>query len=1239
MEEKKKIQVVVRVRPLSKKEAAVGGAVDGNGTVTDGNCSVGSWILNSTGVQQQHRSYTFDRVFSPHEQTESVYAHLVKPILDGAVDGINGTIFAYGQTSSGKTHTMEGRKEDPGVIPLCVKDLFAHIAERPEREFLIRASYVEIYNEVVRDLLNPAATNLKVHEHHQKGVYVGGLSEEVVTSASQLTRLMERGAMVRRVGATNLNERSSRSHTIFRIMVESRVRGAGGLDDSNESIEEDTAGAVIASSLSLVDLAGSERAKSTGASGERLREGSAINKSLLALSSVIKKLSDGGAGHVPFRDSKLTRILQPALGGNSNTGVICAMTPAPQHTEESHSTLQFASRAKNIANKPVVNEILDDQAMLKRMKMEMSALKRQLRSLQSGDLPQRIQEMERGQEESLSVMAEQEQRIEKLKKLVLFASRDNTQADDLGFKSGPLDAGEDDDDDGDDDDDQEFAMTMPLKMVKTDRDTESGEERRLSLSFHGQGATIVDELDSASADFAQERMAFLTEQNEKLRVSLENSEEQRGHIADSLAAVRDDMADLEQQFDETSAELERVRASEGRLQQEVTVMAENVQHATAEHQEREESLNQHLRQREASLSAAQAEVRSTKQEVHEAVAAARELGQVAETAAAEHRVAVQTLEQSVEEQKATFAAQAQSLSQRDETLAERVLQLKELESVVSNACSTLHKLDISILGGDATSAPSDELSLEDTLAQHEVLVTAMLEKLVQQTSEIQLQASAIASLQSEAGKRRQQSDADARRMSMAGTDAKVKVAERDLAAKSTQLARLEEKYDQLRTKHRTANDESSKHRAAMVTAQQEATRLRKRVDALEKGDSRKEKAVQQQLEKEMAEPLRKASEAQAHAEEEKREFEKECEALRVEKAELESAAAELAQAKEAGEAEVARVAQELEAATEREAAMQDSLIQAEATSQEVEELREQISSLEEDLFDASAKCQQAESELVDTRAEHADVQQRYEQVREELAKAQREMSALEMEHVEQLETVAKLQGELESGRAELERERADEDVLRGRADNLATQLEEQGERISAAREDVRAAHEKSEEWRERFEAGKLESERELAERETSWSQERSALEAELVRVRSEVSSEASDKAASQLQEEIDAKEMEHEAAMTRLRESLEADLERVRDQVEELRDEVANFKTEKRRYIRENKKALKNADDKMQAIVQDLTVVKAERDDLTAEVTKLNQLKQTLGAQAKDKIAKLEAEVRSLHEKENEVSN
>ncbi|KAG8377453.1 hypothetical protein BUALT_Bualt08G0034600 [Buddleja alternifolia] len=377
-----KICVAVRVRPsttTNEEESVVNGF---HWKVESNRIS----LNRSHGTPISGISFAFDHVFDQDCSNVRVYELLTRDIIHAAVEGFNGTAFAYGQTSSGKTFTMNGSENDPGIIQRAVRDIFEKIQKTSDREFLIRVSYMEIYNEDINDLFSVENQKLQIHESLDRGVFVAGLREEIVNSADQVLDLIQLGEANRHFGHTNMNARSSRSHTIFRMVIESKRKDN---KPSNSSSSDD---AIRVSVLNLVDLAGSERVAKTGAGGVRLKEGKHINKSLMILGNVINKLSEGGKqrGHIPYRDSKLTRILQPALGGNAKTSIICTVAPEEIHIEETKGTLQFASRAKRITNCAQVNEILTDAALLKRQKQEIEDLRSKLQGSHAEVLEQEI---------------------------------------------------------------------------------------------------------------------------------------------------------------------------------------------------------------------------------------------------------------------------------------------------------------------------------------------------------------------------------------------------------------------------------------------------------------------------------------------------------------------------------------------------------------------------------------------------------------------------------------------------------------------------------------------------------------------------------------------------------------------------------------------------------------------------------------------------------------------------------
>ncbi|KAH9657008.1 kinesin-like protein KIN-7D [Citrus sinensis] len=383
------ISVTIRFRPLSEREFQRGDEI--------------AWYADGDKIVRNEynpaTAYAFDRVFGPHANSQEVYDVAARPVVKAAMEGVNGTVFAYGVTSSGKTHTMHGDHNSPGIIPLAIKDVFS------------------IIQDVINDLLDPTGQNLRVREDAQ-GTYVEGIKEEVVLSPGHALSFIAAGEEHRHVGSNNFNLLSSRSHTIF--------------------------------TLNLIDLAGSESSK-TETTGLRRKEGSYINKSLLTLGTVIGKLSEGKASHVPYRDSKLTRLLQSSLSGHGHVSVslrcsdnvvdkmlICTVTPASSSMEETHNTLKFASRAKRVEIYASRNKIIDEKSLIKKYQREISSLKEELDQLKRGilvgvsheELMTLRQKLEEGQVKMQSRLEEEEEakaalmsRIQRLTKLILVSTK------------------------------------------------------------------------------------------------------------------------------------------------------------------------------------------------------------------------------------------------------------------------------------------------------------------------------------------------------------------------------------------------------------------------------------------------------------------------------------------------------------------------------------------------------------------------------------------------------------------------------------------------------------------------------------------------------------------------------------------------------------------------------------------------------------------------------------------------
>uniref|UniRef100_A0A671Y835 Kinesin family member 13B n=1 Tax=Sparus aurata TaxID=8175 RepID=A0A671Y835_SPAAU len=401
------VKVAVRVRPMNRREKELNTKcvveMVKNQTILHPNLGKADSRSMPKGGGTNRSVFAYDYCFWSMDETdkenfagqEVVFQCLGESLLRNAFQGYNACIFAYGQTGSGKSYTMMGSGDQPGLIPRLCSALFERTQTegRKEESFTVEVSYMEIYNEKVRDLLDPKGGRqpLRVREHKVLGPYVDGLSRLAVASYKDIESLMSEGNKSRTVAATNMNEESSRSHAVFNIILTHTLK----------DLQSGTSGEKV-SRLSLVDLAGSERAAKTGAAGERLKEGSNINKSLTTLGLVISALAEQGTAKnknkfVPYRDSVLTWLLKDCLGGNSRTAMVATVSPAADNYEETLSTLRYADRAKNIVNHAVVNE--DPNArIIRELREEVEKLRDQLtqaESLKAPDLKDRLEESEK----------------------------------------------------------------------------------------------------------------------------------------------------------------------------------------------------------------------------------------------------------------------------------------------------------------------------------------------------------------------------------------------------------------------------------------------------------------------------------------------------------------------------------------------------------------------------------------------------------------------------------------------------------------------------------------------------------------------------------------------------------------------------------------------------------------------------------------------------------------------------
>ncbi|KAF2671781.1 kinesin-domain-containing protein [Microthyrium microscopicum] len=373
------INVFVRCRGRNDREVR-----ENSGVVVSTNGVKGQSVDISMGPNAlSNKTYHFDGVFSQAADQVMVFDEVVTPVLDEVLRGLNCTIFAYGQTGTGKTYTMSGdiTDQDPlpeaaGIVPRVLHELFARLDALPNSpksgtapENTVRISFIELYNEELRDLLS-TEDSIKlniVSGDNKKGstTYVQGMEETYITNARKGVQLLRLGSNKRQVAATKCNDLSSRSHTIFTISVQSK--------HTTDSGEEH----VSTGKLNLVDLAGSENIKNSGAEKKRATEAGLINKSLVALGRVINGLVDR-TSHIPYRESKLTRLLQDSLGGRTKTCIIATLSPARSNLEETLSTLDYAFRAKNIKNKPQINQIIPKKTLLKEFTLEIEKLKSEL---------------------------------------------------------------------------------------------------------------------------------------------------------------------------------------------------------------------------------------------------------------------------------------------------------------------------------------------------------------------------------------------------------------------------------------------------------------------------------------------------------------------------------------------------------------------------------------------------------------------------------------------------------------------------------------------------------------------------------------------------------------------------------------------------------------------------------------------------------------------------------------------
>lgn len=542
MSEDARVQVALRCRPRNTDEKM---SNDPMALIVEENNQV---ILNS---DSDEKTFTFDHTYSSSASQAQIFEDLAEPIVDKALEGFNGTIFAYGQTGSGKTYTMMGEQQSNvrGLIPLTVTDLFNKINAAPaggktsKKKFLVAVSYLEIYNEVVKDLLNPSSKHLKIREHPDIGIYVEGLAELVVKNEDEVSRILEQGNRVRRVAETSMNTRSSRSHSCFTLRIEQKTENT-----------TDGSSSVLRAKLNLVDLAGSERPDKTGNDDQQLlKEGAAINKSLSALGNVINALSKSSSAgrHVPYRNSKLTRLLQESLGGNSLTVMIATVAPTAANYAESASTLQFAERAKDVKNEARPNEDATD-SIVRELRSEIQKLRAQLdaasASTASGgaDIPAGASEEQLvAMEETIANLTRAKQQTwqekERLSKL-FYEERERNLRSEEAIKQSMATIAE-----------EGQAIMRSLAQLHREKNAISGAYKRSKLAFASLKKSLQEDMQTYESQ--------LTEFNAG------NTKIQQGHLQAMYLSICDRKQQLAQRRHEMLLGKKRLRANETALEQ------------------------------------------------------------------------------------------------------------------------------------------------------------------------------------------------------------------------------------------------------------------------------------------------------------------------------------------------------------------------------------------------------------------------------------------------------------------------------------------------------------------------------------------------------------------------------------------------------------------------------------------------------------------------------------------------